>query len=349
MTNPLNLRPGDRVPDFALPGLDGKHRKFIWSFNGEPVALVAVDDLANLDVDQFSSLVDACKNGAVVPVVVAGNAVANASTPWAKLGGTLEAPLLLCDPDRKFLAALLAQGGMGLAPAGALRMRVIVLDPNQRIAATFDSRALLAAAEALDGLARSVRSDGGRELLLKTPMAPVLVLPRVFEPDFCTQLVRLWGKGDHKDSGVSSRYGNINMDHLKRTEDYTIVEPMMLKAVADRLAYRIGPELTKVFAFDRQFTFDSHVVLSYSADGKHFFGAHRDNGAPTTADRAFAVSLNLNDDFEGGELVFPEYAAVRVSPPAGGAAVFSCSLLHQVLPVTRGRRFVLTTFFRAKT
>jgi predicted 2-oxoglutarate/Fe(II)-dependent dioxygenase YbiX len=349
MTNALSLRPGDRVPDFALPGLDGKHRKFIWSFTGEPVALVAVDDLANLDAGQFAGLIDACKSAAVVPVVVAGNAVAGASAPWSKLGGTPEAPLLLCDPERRFLAALLAQSGMGLGAGGALRMRVIVLDPNQRIAATFDSRALPAAAEAMDGLARSVRSDGGRELLLQTPMAPVLVLPRVFEPDFCTQLVRLWGKGDHKDSGVSSRYGNVNMDHLKRTEDYTIVEPMMLKAVSDRLAYRIAPELTKVFAFDRQFAFDSHVVLSYSADGKHFFGAHRDNGAPTTADRAFAVSLNLNDDFEGGELVFPEYAGVRVSPPAGASAVFSCSLLHQVLPVTRGRRFVLTTFFRAKT
>ena len=103
-----------------------------------------------------------------------------------------------------------------------------------------------------------------------------------------------------------------------------------------------------MFAFDRQFAFDSHVVLSYSAEGKHFFGAHRDNGAPTTADRAFALSLNLNDDFDGGELIFPEYAGVRVSPPAGAAAVFSCSILHQVLPVTRGRRFVLTTFFRAK-
>jgi hypothetical protein len=314
MTNALSLRPGDRVPDFALPGLDGKHRKFIWSFTGAPVALLAVDDLANLDAGQFGGLIDACTSADVVPVVVAGNAVAGASAPWTKLGGTAETPLLLCDPERKFLAALLAQGGMGLGPAGALRMRVIVLDANQRIAATFDSRALPAAAEAMNGLARSVRSDGGRELLLKTPMAPVLVLPRVFEPDFCTQLVRLWGKGDHKDSGVSSRYGDINMDHLKRTEDYTIVEPMMLKAVSDRLAYRIGPELTKVFAFDRQFTFDSHIVLSYSADAQHFFGPHRDNGAPTTADRAFAVSLNLNDDFEGGELVFPEYARRRAGP-----------------------------------
>jgi predicted 2-oxoglutarate/Fe(II)-dependent dioxygenase YbiX len=179
-------------------------------------------------------------------------------------------------------------------------------------------------------------------------MAPVLVLPRVFEPDFCTQLIRLWGKGDHQDSGVSSRYGNVNLSHLKRTEDYTIVEPMLLKGVSDRLAYRIGPELAKVFAYDREFTFDSHVVLSYSAEGKHFFGAHRDNGAPTTANRSFAVSLNLNDDFEGGELAFPEYASIRVSPPLGGAAVFSCSLLHVALPVTRGRRFVLTTFFRHK-
>jgi len=36
MTNALSLRPGDRVPDFALPGLDGKLRKFIWSFTGAP-------------------------------------------------------------------------------------------------------------------------------------------------------------------------------------------------------------------------------------------------------------------------------------------------------------------------
>ena len=348
MTNALSLRPGDRVPDFALPGLDGKLRKFIWSFTGDSVALVAVDDVANLDIAQFGVLIAACKAASVTPVVVAGNPVAAAATPWAKLGGSAETPLLLCDADRKFLPALLSQGGVGLGPAGALRMRVIVLDPNQRVAATFDSRALPAAAEAMDTVATAVRADGGGDQILRTPMAPVLVLPRVFEPEFCTQVIRLWHKGDHKDSGVSSRYGNVNVSHLKQTEDYTVVEPMMQKAISDRLAYRIGPELTKVFAFDRQFAFDSHVVLSYSAEGKHFFGAHRDNGAPTTADSAFALSLNLNDDFEGGELIFPEYAGVRVSPPAGAAAVFSCSILHQVLPVTRGRRFVLTTFFRAK-
>ena len=216
------------------------------------------------------------------------------------------------------------------------------------MATTFDTRPLVAAAEGIGAAADAVRSNGGAGQVIATPMAPVLVLPRVFEPDFCAQVMRLWHKGDHQDSGVSSRYGNVGVAELKRTEDYMVNEPMMQKAISDRLAYRIAPELTKVFAFDRQFTFDAHVVLSYDADKKHFFGAHRDNGAPTTADRAFAVSLNLNDDFEGGELIFPEYAGIKVSPPAGAAAVFSCSVLHEALPVTRGRRFVLTTFFRQK-
>jgi predicted 2-oxoglutarate/Fe(II)-dependent dioxygenase YbiX len=348
MTNALSLRPGDRVPDFALPGLDGKLRKFIWSFTGDPVALIATDDLGHVDAPQFASLLAACMSASVVPVVVAGNPVADAAGPWVKLAGERASPLLLCDGERKFLPALLTRGGIGLGPAGALRLRVIVLDANQRVAATFDTRALAAAGEAMPATAEAVRSDVGREQILGTAMAPVLVLPRVFEPEFCAQVIRLWHKGDHTDTGVSSRYGNVNVAELKRTEDYTVVEPMMQRAISDRLAYRIGPELIKVFAFEREFSFDAHVVLSYSAEGGHFFAAHRDNGAPSTADRAFAVSLILNDDFEGGELIFPEYSGVRVSPPLGAAAVFSCSLLHQVVPVTRGRRFSLTTFFRAK-
>ena len=96
--------------------------------------------------------------------------------------------------------------------------------------------------------------------------------------------------------------------------------------------------------FRSQFAFDSHVVLSYSAEGKHFFGAHRDNGAPTTADRAFALSLNLNDDFDGGEVSFPEYGPRSFKPPPGGAVVFSCSLLHAVSQVTRGKRYAFLPF-----
>src|SRR5438034_1977161 len=138
MTTALSLRSGDRVPDLALPGLDGKLRKLIWSFTGEPVALLVIDDLRTLDAEQFAALLARCRDAATVPVVICANAVAGAAPLWAKLGGKDDGPLLLCDGDRKFVPALLAQGGVALGAGGGLRQRVIVLDPNQRVAATFD-------------------------------------------------------------------------------------------------------------------------------------------------------------------------------------------------------------------
>src|SRR4051794_20207876 len=252
MTIALSLRPGDRVPDFVLPGLDGKLRKFIWSFTGKPVALVVVDDLKTIDIEHFATFAARAAEAKVGIVVAAGTPVAAGAPVWAKLGGDAEGRLLLADGERKFVGLLLAQGGgVSFGQSGlGLRLRVIVFDANQRVAGTFDSRPLLAATENLANLANSVRSDEGADQVIRTPAAPVLVLPRVFEREFCTQVIRLWEKGDHKDSGVSSRYGNVGMLDLKRTEDYQINEPMMQKAISDRLAYRIGPELVKVFAYD---------------------------------------------------------------------------------------------------
>ncbi|MFN6936518.1 MAG: 2OG-Fe(II) oxygenase, partial [Tsuneonella sp.] len=55
-------------------------------------------------------------------------------------------------------------------------------------------------------------------------------------------------------------------------------------------------------------------------------------------------SINLNADFDGGDLWFPEYGPRGFRMPAGAAAVFSCSLLHAVRPVTRGQRFAFLPF-----
>jgi predicted 2-oxoglutarate/Fe(II)-dependent dioxygenase YbiX len=65
-----------------------------------------------------------------------------------------------------------------------------------------------------------------------------------------------------------------------------------------------------------------------------------------TSHRRFAVSLVLNTgQFEGGSLRFPEFGGRLYSPPeAGGAVVFSCSLLHEAMPVTRGKRYVFLPF-----
>jgi len=61
----------------------------------------------------------------------------------------------------------------------------------------------------------------------------------------------------------------------------------------------------------------------------------------------YALTLNLNsEEFEGGGLRFPEYGPSLYTPPTGGAILFSCSLVHEATPVTRGRRFTLLSFLR---
>ncbi len=40
--------------------------------------------------------------------------------------------------------------------------------------------------------------------------------------------------------------------------------------------------------------------------------------------RRFAVSINLNNNFEGCDLMFPEFGRKVYRPSEGGALVFSC-------------------------
>jgi predicted 2-oxoglutarate/Fe(II)-dependent dioxygenase YbiX len=85
-------------------------------------------------------------------------------------------------------------------------------------------------------------------------------------------------------------------------------------------------------------------VACYDADVGGHFHRHRDNVNAGARHRRFALSINLNNDFEGGDLIFPEFGRRTYRPPVGGAIVFSCGALHQVLPVTRGRRFAFLAF-----
>ena len=87
------------------------------------------------------------------------------------------------------------------------------------------------------------------------------------------------------------------------------------------------------------------LVACYDAADNGFFRPHRDNTTKGTAHRRFAVTINLNaEDYEGGDLCFPEFGAKTYRAPTGGAVVFSCSLLHEARPVTKGKRYAFLPF-----
>jgi peroxiredoxin len=178
--------------------------------------------------------------------------------------------------------------------------------------------------------------------------APVLVVPRVFEPELCRTLIRYYEDRGGEDSGFmrdmdGKTVGVIDYAH-KRRRDQEIIDEDLRDTCMHRIHDRLIPEIHKAFQF-RCTRMERYIVACYDAtDGSHF-RAHRDNTTKGTADRRFAVSLILNTgEFEGGHLRFPEYCPHLYSAPAGGAVVFSCSLLHEATPVTAGKRYVFLPF-----
>lgn len=221
-----------------------------------------------------------------------------------------------------------------------------VLDPTLRVVATlrFDDprghdqriKAMLA------GLPDPDRHCGVEQT------APVLIVPRVFEPGLCRRLIEVYEKDGGEDSGFMREAGGKTVsviDHnFKKRRDCGIDDPDLRAALMRRVHARLVPEIGKAFQFHAT-RMERYIVACYDAGTGGYFRPHRDNTTKGTAHRRFAVTINLNaEEYEGGDLRFPEYGTRVYRAPTGGAVVFSCSLLHEATPVTKGRRFAFLPF-----
>ena len=170
----------------------------------------------------------------------------------------------------------------------------------------------------------------------------------MFEPEFCQQLIGLYEEqGRH---GIRLHARGRRQDGrdprpqaTSAASDYCIEDQALIKQTQVRIQRRIVPEILKVHQF-KVTRMERYIVSCYAAEDGGHFRAHRDNTTKGTAHRRFAVSINLNDEFDGGEISFPEYGPSSFKLPTGGACVFSCSLLHQVSPVTAGKRYAFLPF-----
>jgi len=178
--------------------------------------------------------------------------------------------------------------------------------------------------------------------------APALLLPNVASPELCKALIAHFEASPHA-AGVMASFSDqgayAKLDETKKKRRDTELTPdcPLYQDVLALLSRRVAPEIKRAFQVDIA-NADRILIARYDDTGG-YFRRHRDNGAPHTAFREFAISLNLNtDEYEGGELLFPEFDDHRYNPPAGGAIVFSASLLHEAAPVTKGSRYVLLSF-----
>lgn len=222
---------------------------------------------------------------------------------------------------------------------------IVVLDPNVRVAATHLHRDGDATAARVAAAVRDARIEGEGSTIRRH--APVLLIPDALDAALRTRLIDVWGSSDTVETGVETTVGGARAEATdrmrKRRRDHTVRDPELLRTLSTHVGRRVMPEIRKAFAYEAK-RFEGFKIGCYTAEDAGFFTAHRDNISAATAHRRFALTLNLNDDYDGGELRFPEYGPDRYRPAAGEALVFSGAHLHEVLPVSRGRRFVLLSF-----
>lgn len=336
---PPALEPGDPVPDVGLPDRGGK----LWSLKhqtlaGRPLAvLVFGGELrpgVRKEIETLADLhprLEAAGAGALVlGGSVAGNAAAGLSLPFP----------WLADPAGAFVSML---GGPAVL-AGSTDCVIALIDPATRFVARIGPGD--ETTPALSALKRIADMGAAASPSVVTAQAPILMLPGVLEPDFCARLIDAWGKGDRFEGGVSgaNRADALTVDYgFKKRDDWVIPAGPLADHVKRRLAQRLFPAMADVFYWAPT-RHEALRIGNYKA-GAGFFRAHRDNRTPHTAHRRYALTLLLNDGFEGGYLRFPEYGPALYRGLPGAAIVFSCNLLHEVTDVTAGERLALVTFF----
>lgn len=322
------IEPGERAPDFAAArgAGNGDRARFYAGAGGTTMALVfAADRPADILAAVIAELRHDLPPDVTMDVVTPDRASAEATGGFLDVEGRIH-------------------GAYGVASDGA--GAVAVLDANVRVVAVHSLDHVDAILAAVADTSR-VRQHEKKDDSTVRQHAPVLLVRDALVGQLCRRVVDAWESGDTTETGVETSTAGgrheVGDAQRKRRRDLTVTDPDLLRTLTDHIGRRVLPELTRAFAYEAT-RFEGFKVGCYDDSSQGFFAPHRDNLSPATAHRRFALTLNLNEDYDGGELRFPEYGHQRYRPVPGEALVFSGSLLHEVLPVTRGRRFVLLSF-----
>lgn len=341
------LEPGDRLAPFTLPDAEGKPvNPFSDRLAGRPLLLVFECDHPDRGAAFEGELMALQGRAAVLAgrdalvLAITRRSVAENRVLARRLGRFA----VLSD------SRAAVYGYCGLDPASVGRHTVtLALDGNLRVLALIDGGGASRWSAIEAALNAAAEPDAEAPL---GGHAPVLVLPRVLTPADCAELIEIWHRPVRQwdgDGFTTRGFHEAKGDFKVRNKDYGHVVQMVVrdervqKYLDAKLQRRVMPEIAKTFqtAVSRR---EEYRIACYDAAEQGSLGPHRDNPTKETQHRRFTLAVTLNGGaFEGGGLQFREYSRRPYRVATGTAIVWSCSLLHEVLAVTAGRRFILGT------
>ena len=317
---PARLLPGDRIPNFRLPGPDDVSREFYALTKGRPALLVLAANTAQEDQwNEIKAL------GAALPdfeaagldlFIVSNDGVES----LAMVSKTVPAPAV-------WFADIQGMVNIGIRGAAKFEMTGLasfLLDADQRLLAT-RGPGPGHAAWALAALWEQPQP----EPLLLSAAAPVLMMPAVLDDKLCRRLLeQLEAGGDPGGTGVE--------------------DAALAKEVGQVMLRRVGPEVEKVFDFE-DIVIEDVKIRRDAAGPEASLERRHDIVEIVGVERRFALLLDLEAaGYEGGGFAFPEYAPHVYRPASGGALIYSAALLVEIRPPASGQRSLLTAVLRQR-
>jgi predicted 2-oxoglutarate/Fe(II)-dependent dioxygenase YbiX len=199
--------------------------------------------------------------------------------------------------------------------------------------------------------------------MIDNPLSYVLIRPNVINPQGLQELVNHIKTSSAEDLSVfdpdkTNATGQTSWIVDKQTRDTQIVPMGNLFPKIEQLLRHAVKEIINPFYQCEVHSSEIPQVLSYGIGGH--YKPHIDGESiwvtprgekiwKKSTDRDISMVFYLNDDFEGGDFVFPELK-VRVRPEPGMMVCFPSNhqYMHGVEPVTRGKRYSIVTWATVK-
>tara|TARA_B000000437_G_C11670697_1_gene315461 strand:+ start:361 stop:1023 length:663 start_codon:yes stop_codon:yes gene_type:complete len=199
--------------------------------------------------------------------------------------------------------------------------------------------------------------------MIDNPLTHILIRPNVISPEGIREMVDHIKKSPCEDLSVfdsetTNKTGKTSWQVDKKTRDTQIVDMGPLFPNIEGLLRHAVKEIINPFYGIEVSSSEVPQVLSYGVGGH--YKPHIDGESiwvtpkgehiwKKSTDRDISMVFYLNDDFEGGDFIFPEHH-IRVRPEPGMMVCFPSShhYMHGVEPVTRGKRYSIVCWATVK-
>ena len=156
---------------------------------------------------------------------------------------------------------------------------------------------------------------------------------RLIDESQCSNNLSVVGRVSSKDSyEENSEIRQVNAFIIH--QDKLWVDELVISLAETAMAY---------LQYDIVGLLERPQLLNYKESSKGY-DWHTDIGLGMASTRKISISVNLNDNYEGGTLQFFSDKTYEFNPPRGDAIAFPSFLPHRVTPITKGERWSLVAW-----